>query len=112
MRRAWIFVLLLLGLAAASLHAPAMALPEPVAPAMTAHAGCHDDGAGAAVDEAERPSCCPDGCSGGCLLPGVMMPARGLAERIASCTAQRLPPGARLARTEASGPFHPPRAFA
>ncbi|MFN7174324.1 MAG: hypothetical protein ACK4MT_06385 [Thermaurantiacus tibetensis] len=112
MRRLLVSLLVLLGLAAASLHAPAIALAEPVAPAMTADAGCHDDGASAAADAAERPSCCPDGCSGGCLLPGVMMPGRGLAERIASCTAQRRPPGARLARTDASGPFHPPRAFA
>lgn len=112
MQRLLVSLLVLLGLAAASLHAPAMALPEPVAPAPSAHAGCHDDGANAAADAAERPSCCPDGCFGGCLLPGVMMPARGLAERIASCTAQRLPPGDRVARTDASGPFHPPRAFA
>ncbi len=115
MHRPLVSLLVLLGLLAASAHAPAMALPEPFAPAPSAtagHADCHDEGAGAAVDEAKLPTCCPDGCSGGCLLPGAMMPARGLAARIAVRTAPRLPPGERPARAEASGPFHPPRAFA
>jgi hypothetical protein len=108
MRRAWLHPLVLLGLAAAAMHAPAMALPEPAAPAAAVHADCHAEVAPAP----DEPSCCPDGCYGGCLPPGAMILPRGLAQRLAVRGALPLPGVARPVQRAAEGLFHPPRTLA
>ncbi|WP_448581428.1 hypothetical protein [Thermaurantiacus sp.] len=108
MRRAWLHLLVLLGLAAAAMHAPAMALPEPAAPAAAVHADCHADMAPAP----DEPSCCPDGCYGGCLLSGAMILPRGLAHRLAARAALPLPGVAWPAQRAAESLFHPPRPLA
>jgi hypothetical protein len=70
-RRAILALLLVLGLAAGAVHAPAVAIPAPEEPAFSYD--CHGPVPAAsetAPSSGSRlPPCCPEGCDGACLAP-------------------------------------------